>query len=144
VEIRLATSDDILKVACMIGNEFMVDPLQHMEAMAVALTLESYRCSETACVFVAVEDDKILGCIAGVLGPYFYNRTHLMVREAFRRAVKNAGVTKLLITELEKWAKIIGANSILLAERFLYANDLTEYMNKLGYTSLEKLYIKEV
>ena len=79
--------------------------------------------------FVAVQEEQVVGCV--VLIPHYKDGQGKLRQMATLEEVRGMGFGKMLVWQLEKYAKRNGMNSIILHARH-YAAD---FYKKLGYVA---------
>jgi predicted GNAT family N-acyltransferase len=84
--------------------------------------------------FVAIEDEQAVGCV--VLIPNYKEGVGKLRQMATLEHVRGKGYGKMLVWQLEKHAKRMGMNKIILNARH-YA---VEFYEKLGYTKCSELF----
>jgi len=148
MNVREATTDDLPELLRM-GEMFascIGASIEYDEA-SFAETLRGMIENDQATVMVA-EGASIVGMIAGLLFPAFFNHAHLTGQELVwwvdpehRRG--RAGI--MLFSALEDWAKESGAQTFsMMSIEPLKTDEVNQMYERKGYTVHEHSFIKEL
>ena len=102
-------------------------------------------------VLVAENDGKVCGMIGCAIVEPWFNKKHRLAQELFwwiDAEYRNTGAGKLLLDQVEEWAKESGCNAICLCRTVLNNASVTEKLGVLyeknGYELRDYLHVKVV
>ncbi len=103
--------------------------------------------NKDAAVFIALEDEDVVGVCGGVLYPLWFSPDHKTGQEMFwyvREDKRRSKAGKKLFSSLEEWAKLSGAASFcMVALSHIHENRVGKMYESKGYIPMERSYIKE-
>jgi len=112
-------------------------------AESIKETLAHLTLSETGVCFVADVDGRLVGCCAGIISPWFYNRTALVLTELWLwvdEIARSHGVGKVFVDELMTWGKDKGCSRVVMAG--LDGKHTDGFYKKMGFDVIETHYIR--
>ncbi len=99
-------------------------------------------------ILVAEEKGEIIGGVAGMIAPWFFNQNQLVLQELWWWVGKEhrGGTTAVrLMKTLLKWGEIQGAKVAVLAHMDIENGDrLEKIYTKMGFSLIEAHYAKEI
>lgn len=114
----------------------------------VALVSSLIENKDSAAVFVAVEDRKLIGCTGAMLYPLWFAPSHLTGQEMFwyvDRDRRKSKAGKKLFQALEDWARKMGANSFAMSTlSHLDEKRIAQMYESKGYVPYERAFVKEL
>lgn len=102
---------------------------------------------ENAAVFLLEVDGQVVGGIAGLVAPHYFNLDHLSGQELFwyvAPAHRKGREALLLIKTLEQWAIEIGASAFMLAAMGSSREAVGHYYRRKGYLELETYFARRL
>lgn len=149
IQVRRGTTEDIDALVEMGGRFFTYSAFSGF----IKFEKEAARASlnvlvDTGIILVAVHDDQIVGGIAGVIAPIWFNQgartaTELAwwVDDEFR--CTSAGIK--LYRAFEQWAKAQDVDAIVMSDLIVSNSAPAEKLfQKLGFTTVERSHVKRI
>lgn len=141
--IREATNKDINKIA-ILGKDFVdlawADVAKY-DVMDTIDWLEVFIGLDHTAIYVAEIDGGIVGMIAGLMFPLYFNSSHSNAQEMFWWVTpehRKSSVGIKLLKAFERWAKLKGAKTIQMGTLAkLNPEKLASVYKKLGYKESE-------
>ena len=147
--IRQATYHDIptiAKLGAIFHKEAGWDEVPYSE-VDCALALNEFIISPLFLCYVAEADNVIVGMMAALLSPAFFNHSHIIGEELFWWVSDEAPhMTGLrLLTTVENTARELGCHTMhMKAVARLNGERMEKLYTKRGYRASERLFIKEL
>jgi hypothetical protein len=111
------------------------------EALIQFMQMPNFLC------FVAEKNEKIVGMIAGILSPVYFNHKHVSGEEIFWWVSKDAppATGQKLLSNIEDSAKNLGCSTWQMKSLSRLNGDRMEKLyTRRGYRASERLFIKEL
>jgi len=147
--IRPATPDDALEMArlgVLFHEQADCSEIPYIVEDAAAAVIQFMQLPNFMC-FVAEEDGVIVGMIAGVLSPVYFNHSHVSGEELFWWVSKDAPplVGLKLLAAIEDKARELGCSTWQMKSLERLNGDRMEQLyTRRGYRASERLFIKEL
>jgi len=146
--IREATLHDINKIA-ILGKDFVDTAWKEIASYDVQDTIDwlySFMRLSHSIIYVVEIDKEIVGMIAGMAIPFYFNQAHLNAQELFWWVTpehRHSSIGIKLLKTFEEWAISKGAKTIQMGTvARINPEKLASVYRKLGYIESETYYTK--
>lgn len=150
-DVREATANDVFyatQLAHQLVKETGLKKSLGFDWKGCSKFAENLLSSENCCLFVAEVDGEVVGFVAGMVSPTFFNPSGIQAGELgwyVDPDYRNSRVATELHKSYEEWAKGRGATSIQMMHMDTEQSELIGKMyEKWGYHKVETSYLKEV
>ena len=138
-----------LQTICKFGEEFAkASGAGDFDGLSLLKSIHDILAAKRGKVFILEIDKQVAGVVGVTAFPCYFNRKNLRVQEIFwwvDPAYRNTKGSLQLFNKVEKWAKEIGANQVMVsAMANLEPDRLDRIYTKKGFRKMDINYVKDL
>ena len=147
VKVRIATSDDRFDIIRLLNNFHMAGEFDFpFDSAWTSMHISNCIASKNGIIFVAHEDDEMVGVISGVCLASAFRPEHTCMEQYIWIEPKSRGnLHKLLVHALETWAKTHNCvTAQMSSQEKMRPNLVSRLFRMMGYYPIETVHSKSL